>query len=294
MRYILSIIVCLSGLAALIWLLHLGPTIVQVIDQADIFKPLLIIFLYLLSHVLRMVRLANLTLDQRRKIPELLLAHIIASFPAAVIPLKIGEFFRIGAFYIVFDGHQKALAIWLIERIGDVLTLILFISLLGAVGVEIPQTVRNVFIVFSAVSILALLGLYSLSHTFVFLNRYLVLTSSSDRGLRLLKLSYVFKQFELTIRDCLKGRVAAFWLSSALIWIFEILAYSCFMSQISDRDMLSDSSFAFGLFGSLSNQVNGAGQGFGFFQSFSLACLTLCGTIIFLVFNFLKLGKQPR
>ena len=294
MKYLIQVVIFISGILACIWLVHLGMSVIDVTIDADIFKILSIILLYLLSHMLRMARLAYLTLDQREKMPKLLLAHAIMSFPAAILPFKLGELLRIGSFYVVFDGHQKALAIWLIERVGDVLTLIIFILLLGMMGVSVPAGIRNTFIAFSIISVLALFALYSLSHTFVFLNRYLVLTSSSERGFRLLQISHILRRFELAIRDCLRGRMAAFCLMSALVWISEILAYSCYIASISEGEAISDSSFAFGLFASLSNQIKSANQGFGIYQSLSLACLTLAGVIVFFVFHYIKKGTKTR
>lgn len=68
-----------------------------------------------------MLRLALLTLDERYKAFPLILAHTLTAFPSSFLPFKIGEVLRLAAFFHVFKRRQKALAVWMAERFGDVL-----------------------------------------------------------------------------------------------------------------------------------------------------------------------------
>lgn len=227
--------------------------------------------LYLASHLLRLLRLALLTLDQRDKAGALMAAHLLTAFPSSFLPFKIGEILRLTAFCQVYPSKSKAFAVWLAERFGDVLIVAMFISGLYLFDVELPGSMRLVFVLFLLASVIGLLGLFAVAKTLVYFNRHLVLTSHSPRGLRLLKASAALRRLEVEIHCSVEGRLSAFLLLSSLIWALEIGALVLFTNFLADGDPGLGTMFAEGLLSSLP----GGGGSTGLYQSLVLVALSL-------------------
>lgn len=228
--------------------------------------------LYLCSHVLRMLRLVLLTLDERNKALPLIAAHTLTAFPSSFLPFKLGEVLRLAAFFHVFERRQKALAVWLAERFGDVLVIAAFILGLYLFNVNVPSAMRTVFVLFVLASALGLLGLFAVAKVFVYLNRHLVLTSHTQRGLVLLRASHVLRRLEAAIYKSVEGRLSGLLLFSVLIWSTEILALSLFISQLANGEQDFAALFASGLLASLPGSGSNV---FGLYQSLALVVLTL-------------------
>jgi hypothetical protein len=219
-----------------------------------------------------MLRLILLTLDKRNNAFFLVAAHALTALPSSFLPFKLGEILRLAAFFRVVDTRQKAIAVWLAERFGDVLIITLFIFCLYLLDIKVPPSMRFVFIIFILVSGVGLVGLFAVAKAFVYLNRHLVLTSLSSRGLLLLRISYVLRSLEASIHRSIEGRLSGFLLLSVLIWFFEILALSLFISLLSVGEPDFAELFASGLLASLSS---GNQNAFGIYQSLALVVLTV-------------------
>lgn len=187
---------------------------------------------YTLGHVLRMARLTLLTLDERQASFDLVTAHALTAFPSSLIPFKLGEILRLSAFFHVYDGRQKALAVWVSERFGDVVVLTGLILCLYLFNFDVPSSVRALFFIFVIASSLGLAIFFAVTKVFVYLNRHLVLSSHTPRGLWILKASYALRAFEATIQRSIEGRLSALLLISMLIWGCEIAAVTVATRQI--------------------------------------------------------------
>lgn len=226
--------------------------------------------LYGLSHLLRMLRLVLLTLDQRDKAFAISAAHALTAFPSSFLPFKIGEALRLAALFRVFGKRRKAAAVWLSERFGDVVVIACFILSLYLLNAPVPPAMRTVFVLFVLASLFGLLALFAVAKTFVYLNRHLVLHSYSRHGLWLLKLSHALRQLELDIYRSVEGRLTGLLLLSLIIWLLEIAALSLFINLFAQHGDFA-SLFANGLLASLP----GRSTAFGQFQLLALAVLTL-------------------
>jgi hypothetical protein len=128
-----------------------------------------------------------------------------------------------------------------------------------------------VFLVFLLVSMFGLLGLFTVAKTFVYLNRHLVLNSSSARGLKLLRASHALRQLEGSLKRSLEGRLTGLLLLSALIWLLEISALALFLEHLAPSNSSFAALFANGLLNNLSASPTAAGQ----YQTLVLAALAL-------------------
>jgi hypothetical protein len=245
-----------------------------------------IIFLYFVSHLLRLARLAILTLDQREKIFSLISAHTLTAFPSSFLPFKLGELLRLVAFFWVYETKTKAWAVWLAERFGDVLVISIFILGFYILNIHVPTAMRTILILFVLASTLGVLGLFAIAKVFIYLNRHLVLTSLTHRSLFILRISHILRSLELQIYKSLEGRVSAFILLSVLIWSFEISALSLFINQLPINDLTFAHHFSSGLLASLPNSSSNA---LGVYQSITLVALTLVFLLVILLVNRFKI-----
>lgn len=257
------------------WLCLRAPALVGFGEGGNALYLLGVTALYLCSHLFRMLRLALLTLDERSKAFPLIAAHTLTAFPSSFLPFKIGEVLRLVAFFQVFERRQKALAVWLAERFGDVLVITVFILSLYLFNVSVPPSMRAVFVLFVIASVVGLLGLFAVAKVFVYLNRHLVLTSYTARGLVLLRASHALRKLELDVYRSVEGRLSGFLLLSVLIWALEILALSLFVTQFSTGEPDFAALFASGLLASLPGGVAGGVSTFGIYQSLALVTLTV-------------------
>ena len=289
----LKVNIYLVLLSALVlgWLFLCAQSLELLMRHTDILILLGITLLYTASHGFRMLRLALLTLDERGKASSLIAAHALTAFPCSFLPFKIGELLRLAAFFHVFDYRRKAFAIWLAERFGDVLVITAFILSLYLFKVSVPNSMRAVFIIFTLVSVFGLLGLFSVAKVFVYLNRHLVLTSHSARGLMLLRASYALRQLELDIYKSVEGRLTGFLLLSMLIWALEIAALSVFINHFSIGEPDFASMFTSGLLASLPSGIIGETSAFGLYQSLALALMTMFFLAALWLANRLKIVR---
>ncbi|MDB5820805.1 MAG: hypothetical protein JWQ11_4445 [Rhizobacter sp.] len=127
MSRVLRVYLLLLLLVVIGWSWWRTPNIANFFSGTNWLALLGVTALYLCSHLFRMMRLALLTLDERDKALPLIAAHVLTAFPSSFLPFKIGEVLRLGAFFRVYSGRRKALAVWLAERFGDVLVIAAFI-----------------------------------------------------------------------------------------------------------------------------------------------------------------------
>lgn len=228
---LLEIYLLLLAGVILFWFVRWGGDLPQVFQNIDLFYILSVIGAYALSHVFRMMRLAMLSLDQRNQILPLVSCHAVTALPSSMLPFKIGEIIRLGSFFYVLKT-RKALAIWLAERFVDISVISLFILILYFFNIDVPKQLRTIFILFFVFSLLALMAFFAVSKVFIYLNRYLVLASSSKHGLQLLKISHHLRQLEDAIFRSFEGRFASVFLLSVFIWLAEIAGMALFLKSL--------------------------------------------------------------
>lgn len=290
MSLVLRAYLALLLAVTLIWLWLHAPMLADFNYGSHLLGLLGVILLYLCSHVFRMMRLGLLTLDERDKAFPLIAAHTLTAFPSSFLPFKIGEVLRLSAFFRVYDGRRKALAVWLAERFGDVLVIATFILGLYLFNISVPPAMHIVFVLFVLASALGLLALFAVAKVFVYLNRHLVLGSCTARGLRLLRASHSLRMLELAIYKSMQGRLSGFFLLSVLIWASEISALVLFINQLAIGEPDFTVLFASGLLASLNSSALGGVSDYGRYQSLALVALTL----VFLGAVCLSLCFKPR
>jgi len=270
------------------WIYWRTPALINLDQNITWAKLLFIMALYLCSHLLRIFRLLLLTLDDRTKAVSIIMAHSLTALPSSFLPFKLGEIFRLTAFFRVFDSPEKTIAVWLIERFGDIIVIVIFILFLYFFHINVPPKMRIILIVFIFFFTMGLLSLIAIANVFLYLNRRLVLASISSKGLKLLRLSYRLRRLETTIYETVEGRVSGLLFLSILIWTFEILALSIFINQVANETLDFSQLFGSSLLESLSGNSSII---FGMYQSLTLILMTILFIAILSITGRLKTVK---
>jgi len=267
------------------WLWWRIPAIISIAPDMDWAIVSGIVLLYIFSHILRLARLILLTLDQRKKSFDFVSAHALTSFPSSLLPFKLGEPLRLAAFFRVCGSYKKAWAVWLVERFGDLVAIVTFIIGLYLFAPPPPRSMRMILGLFVLAIAAGLIGLFAIAKLLIYLNRHLILTSLSRRGLVLLRAGNIVRNLELEIYKSLEGRASGVFLISVLVWVFDISALYLFIDHVSaGQEELSDV-FASMLF---LNASIGDLELFGIFQSLALGIMGVAFILMILLINHFK------
>lgn len=266
------------------WAVLRQQEVSQAVGEAALPSVLGACALYLCSHLFRMLRLTLLTLDDRHRALPLVFAHALTAFPSSLLPFKIGEILRLASFYHVYDYRQKALAVWLIERFGDLIVLAVLIvglAILQRNAADIPLGVLSLVVLGLSLSLLCLFALSKILH---YLNRHLVLTGQRRRDLALLQLSDVVFRLELDIQRSITGRWIGFLLLSAFIWATEILAFAKLLEVAGQQGANPAAMFSDAFLTGLPLSGSQFAQDFEMYRSSALIAGTLAMMLILLIF----------
>ena len=230
--------------------------------------------LYLMAHGLRMLRLGLLTLDERERVAPLILCHGLTAFPSSLLPFKIGEFLRLAAFFHVFGYRTKALAVWLVERFGDLVVLTTVLAGFFLLEGDIAAQSKGVLAIMVLGISLALFSLVALSKLLHFLNHHLVLSGRRQRrDLAILRIGELLFDLEAQVRESIRGRWVAFLLLSVFVWALELLAFWQLVSTFAQRDTGLGAMFAEGFLAGVSLNGHGFAPSFEAYRSATLIVL---------------------
>lgn len=292
MRYFLIGYLCFLLGVTLFWVFNWANPLPVDIGKIETEYLLGVMGVYAMSHIFRMLRLTLLTLDQREYIFPLVAAHALTALPSSLLPFKIGEALRLGSFFFVYRHKKKSLAVWLAERFGDISVISLFILMLYLFDVDVPEKLRNLFIFFFMFSLLALMIFLSVAKLFTYLNRYLVLSSTSRKGLALLKISHKLRQLEGDIQKSFEGRFLSVCLLSVFIWACEMITMVLFLKGVNvNFEALSEYFLA-----GLSGVFHGAGSKtmFDIMQDTVLVFMSIFFGIIVAIGSYLQYIKTEK
>ncbi len=266
------------------WVVLRQEDVLLAVREAALLPVLGACALYLCSHLFRMLRLALLTLDDRHQALPLIFAHALTAFPSSLLPFKIGEVLRLASFYYVYDYRQKALAVWIIERFGDLVVLAVLIAGLTLLQGDIsgiPQGVLSLVVLGLSLGLLCLFSLCKILH---YLNRHLVLTGHRRRDVALLRMSDVIFRLELDIHRSITGRLTGFLLLSVFIWAMEILAFAKLLEIAEYQSTHLIAMFSDAFFTGLSLSGHQFAHVFETYRSGALIAGTLAMMLILLIF----------
>jgi hypothetical protein len=196
-----------------------------------------------------------------------------------ILPFKSGEILRILAFAHVYGWRRKALAVWLVERFGDVIVLTLFILSMYLFNIQIPQAMHVVFIAFALIGLLGLAFLFATTKVFAYLTRHLVLTSHTRRSLLLLRVGHALHLLEKDIHQSVEGRLTGFIVLTIFIWSLVIITLALLQAVLAGISV-SAAQFTNALLEALSSGVTEESLNVYIFLSLTLGVMHCISLVI--------------
>jgi hypothetical protein len=185
--------------------------------------------IYLLSHLLRMLRMLVILGHSAQTIRGVILALALAAPVTALIPLKIGEFFRIYLLGGACGGFFHAFrAVWL-ERSFDAAALATVGGLALWLEPNTPAQVLTVSTMGMAFLGLTFFGIFLIPQNLGFTKDYFIIRYNQEWTVRLLRRIEALRLGLVATRKLIQGKVGVVLLSTILIWTLEVLALWMFL-----------------------------------------------------------------
>jgi len=267
-----NIFLFLSLTSIISWFLFNPEVFLLLIDTPANF--LIIFFIYLLAHTLRLVRIYLFLLEKKEKIIDFQLIHIHSAFFSSLLPYKIGELIRLSGFLATSKSKKNSLALWVNERFFDIGSIVITIILIFLLNVEISSYIKNIFLIFTLIVFLSLFLIIALSNFITFLNRYLILNSISKRTLYLLGYGNFVENLKEIIVSMSEKRILFLIFLSLVIWLIEIASVFSYIKLFSPNLSISDA-FSAILVGNTQSIKYLEILPFVFCRTFALALMTI-------------------
>lgn len=182
------------------------------------------VLIYLLSHIMRILRLYILLLEEKIKWKQLLRIYFITTFVNFVLPFKIGEIYRIIEIGTLCNNIRRGIITIWIERFFDAVVLLVLSTCYLIYIDNASYNFIPVYILLLVFSGLSVLFYVEFRHSFNYLNQFIVSKSNTSKGVRILKFLENLKMIHSDIKRLIVGRTTMLILLSILIWCIELIA----------------------------------------------------------------------
>ena len=193
------------------------------------------IFIYLLSHTFRVLRLVLLSPNSNYKIRLLWKEQYKANGVNLMLPFKLGESYRLIYFKQFFGSYANSFAVLVCERMLDLVTMI-SILMLTIYFSEMNIPVLNYVLYISLILLgILLFTLYVLDEILGILNRVLIQKDSSKLSVQIIGiLSNIIKAIK-KIKSILSQKYVSCFSVTTVIWILEITVFCIFFELLNQR-----------------------------------------------------------
>lgn len=174
---------------------------------------------FILVHAAKMLRLYLVLMEHKIGFGRFVLLYLKTTLVNLIIPLKLGELYRIFCISRETKHWQVGVLSILVDRFFDTLALCMIL-----LPLDILIFGRLSFITLSFMGIMALIVIcyVSILPTFQYLNRYIIRQKSSARAMAALKGLDVVKIWYDFTQNLIRGRFALILLFSFAGWLLEI------------------------------------------------------------------------
>lgn len=181
---------------------------------------------YLLSHVVRALRLVLLSAHPEVPVRSTVLVHFYTAAVSAITPLKLGDILRIAEITALTRSASRALAIYWAERASDAFILVMLCLVMLLVSgatfrAAIPFTASLTMFVLLTVGVLIVLPEHIRRIKIFALRRY-----SSERAVQVMEVLKGLRAFGEACRSVARDKLSTIVLLSAAIWVLEVFAIS--------------------------------------------------------------------
>jgi hypothetical protein len=181
--------------------------------------------LYALSHLLRYGRLLVLLMERQPTYGSLLAAHFISAWVSALLPFRIGEFYRLFKLSETSGSWRHGVAAYGVEKFLDAAFLLAFVVITLAVGAP-GQPLVVLLVAMTSVVVLSI-ALYVLAEgSLAYAGRALLLWGRSARSLWALRLVAQGRELHVAVRSTVQQRGLPLLALTLAIWLLDFLAFS--------------------------------------------------------------------
>lgn len=205
------------------------------------------IFIYLIAHFLRAIRLGVLLRAQRLR--KLISLHFYTAACSTVIPFKMGELVRINEVSRWEKSYCKGFLIVWIERIFDVVALGIFslvIFLSG--GASVFQDMWGLLWVMFAFVFISIIFFFIVPEQLSALNLHVMESYTGRKAIKILQTIEIISSVLERVKPIISEKILTLSVLTLLIWILEIISLMLFLenTQIVQivKDLLAQFSFA--------------------------------------------------
>ncbi|SEC12602.1 Lysylphosphatidylglycerol synthase TM region [Paenibacillus sp. GP183] len=175
--------------------------------------------LFMVAHIFKCSRFYLILFESRIEIKRFVKLYIKTTFVNILLPLKLGEIFRIYTFGKDANSYKTGFLSVLTDRYFDTCILLLII---------IPFDLMHHSLSLSSILLLFFIILITFAYlifspTYQYLNEYIILNKSSKHAIKTLELLERCKMIYDHEKRLLKGRTSAIILFSVLAWVIEFL-----------------------------------------------------------------------
>ncbi|MCR5107568.1 MAG: flippase-like domain-containing protein [Lachnospiraceae bacterium] len=183
-----------------------------------ILSGILALVLFIFIHLLKMMRLYLILLDEKIEFKRFIFAYFRTTFVNFIIPYKLGEIYRIFAFGRITGSFLKGFLSIVTDRFFDTLALVLVMLPMQILYKDTISAVTVALPVFLAAVVFAFMIFPSV---YGYLNRYIIINRSSERSMAVLRSLEIIKTGYDKVRELISGRYSLMIIMSLGAWIFE-------------------------------------------------------------------------
>lgn len=174
---------------------------------------------FILVHAAKMLRLYLVLMEHKIGFGRFVLLYLKTTLVNLIIPLKLGELYRIFCISRETKHWQVGVLSILVDRFFDTLALCI---ILLPLDIFVFGKLSFITLLFIGVMALIVVCYVSILPTFRYLNRYIIRQKSSVRAMATLKGLDVVKVWYDFTQNLIRGRFALILLSSFVGWLFEV------------------------------------------------------------------------
>ena len=206
------------------------PTsIIKVLNNFYLTEISMAIFLYLLSHTVRVLRLVLLNPLMRVDIRDLWKEQYKANGVNLLIPFKLGESYRLVYFKKFFGSYSNSFAVLVTERFLDLFVIFFLLSVtLYLSYIDIPAIKYLFYISITLLSII-LMVLYIFDELLIILHKTFLSKNTTKLTINAIEFSSSLIKAIKKIKSILHKKYVSCIFVSFIIWALEISAFFIFL-----------------------------------------------------------------
>jgi len=218
------------------------------------------ILLYLLSHVVRVIRLIMLSPNKDMRIRLLTKEQFKANGVNLLIPFKLGETYRLIYFKDFFGSYANSLAVLVCERLLDILVIFSLLAITVFVSEISINEIKGLLYLSLTIIMGLLFILFILDEILDIINQVLIQKETTNKTVKYIKLIASLIKAIRKIKTIFNNKIIPCIVITMIVWMLEISVFYLFLNILENR---LDLMIILALTVSLSSLLPGGPLGYG-------------------------------